>query len=165
MPDPAPESAESDTFDRSASPPRPEPVDGRRQLHVVGAAILRRDGDRARVLAGRRAPHTSSPGYWELPGGKVEDHETPVEALRREIREELALEIEVGHFLARGRDERPGLVIVLDVYLARRIGGVLHPTDHDRVEWITADEIEGRVWGRADEPILPVLEELLRSQA
>lgn len=163
VPDPAAESAESPASEPSAAPPLPEPRDGRRQLHVVGAAILRRDGERTRVLAGRRAPHTSSPGYWELPGGKVESHETPVEALRREIHEELALEIEVERFLARGREARPDLVIVLDVYIARRLGGDLHPTDHDRVEWITADEIGGRVWGRADEPVLAVLEKLLRT--
>ena len=62
----------------------------------VMAAAMFRDG---RILIMRRAPFMSWPGSWEFPGGKIEEGETPQEALKREIMEELDTLIEVGELV------------------------------------------------------------------
>jgi 8-oxo-dGTP diphosphatase len=127
---------------------------------VVGAAILR-DG---RCLVAQRAAHVSNPHRWEFPGGKVEPHESPTAALRREIAEELALDIDVGTFLGRGEAKAAnGRHIVLDVYRAQVHGdATLRLTDHQAARWIDATEIHTLDWATADIPVLPALADALR---
>lgn len=126
---------------------------------MVGAAILRAVPKEAcGCLVTRRGAHVSSPGLWELPGGKVEPGESPRQALRREICEELGLEIEVGDFLARGTADQPGRRIVLDVYESRILGGALRLSDHDAWLWIGPGRLGELSWADADRPVLPTLE-------
>ena len=70
-------------------------MDDKRIIEVVGAII--RDGDR--YLVGQRAANKAQGGLWEFMGGKIEPGETPEQALARECREELALEIENEHII------------------------------------------------------------------
>jgi len=123
-------------------------------LHVVGAAILAGD----RCLVARRGPGMSLPGLWEFPGGKVEPRERPERALAREIREELAIEIEVGECLGRSEVRQDGRTLVLDVYAARAADGrEPHLREHSEVRWVGADELSGLHWPLADVPILPAV--------
>jgi mutator protein MutT len=65
-----------------------------RKQVAVAAAVIFRDGPRGReFLLGQRAPGTFYPGYWEFPGGKVEPGESPVDALKRELDEELGIRV------------------------------------------------------------------------
>lgn len=102
------------------------------------------------------------PGKWEFPGGKVEPGETPEAALRREIQEELALEVEVGPLLGRGTVEGPEVAIVLDVYGARVLRGELELREHARARWLHAGELAPLEWAAADIPIVPAVEAWLR---
>jgi 8-oxo-dGTP diphosphatase len=120
---------------------------------VVGAAIV----EGARVLLTRRSAAMSMPGKWEFPGGKLEAGEAPEQALAREVREELGLEIEVGAFLGRGSALVGGRRIRLDVFLARRRAGDLALAEHDAAEWFAAGQLAGLDWPEADAPILPRL--------
>jgi len=141
----------------------PSLVLGERVLHVVGAAILDEEG---RCLVARRAPHVTSAGLWEFPGGKVEAGEKPRRALEREIAEELGLTIRALAFLGRGEAREPTRTIVLDVYLAEFDSSAsreLRLTDHDEVRFISAAEIAGLEWAAADVPVLPALEARLIS--
>jgi 8-oxo-dGTP diphosphatase len=114
---------------------------------VVGGALL----DRGRLLAARRSAPPALAGRWELPGGKLELGETPQEALVRELREELGVEVEP---LARIPGEwplKPGYV--LQVWTARLVAGDPRPLeDHDELRWIAPDRVDEVDWLDEDRP-------------
>jgi 8-oxo-dGTP diphosphatase len=124
---------------------------------VVGAALLR--DDPPQVLASRRTapPHLS--GLWEFPGGKVEPGETDAQALARELREELGIEVTVGDRL--GGDLKIGETAVLRVYACRLVSGELTLVDHDEHRWLTAEELDSVPWIPVDLPLIPELRRLL----
>ena len=129
---------------------------GERQV-VVGAAIVRG----GRVLAARRTAPASAAGRWEFPGGKVEHGETDAGSLVREIDEELGVEVRVDRWLA---GEQPvGERHLLRVALASLVRGEPAPTEHDRVRWLAADELDDVDWLDADRPFLTELSPLLNT--
>lgn len=131
----------------------------REPVYVVGAAILRE----GRCLVARRSASMSAPGCWEFPGGKVEDGELPREALVREIREELGVEIAAGDWIGRGGEAQNDRVIVLDVYAAELRSGEPHPHEHDACEWLAPAELRRLGWAPPDVPIVEqVIERLAR---
>lgn len=123
-------------------------------LHVVAAVV--RDGDQ--VLACRRAPHKASAGLWEFPGGKVEPDESPADALRREIREELGVDIAVLDELTTD-DTRVGDRVIRLACLRATLTGPrpTHSTDHDRLEWVPVDELASLEWAAPDLPAVRLL--------
>jgi len=118
---------------------------------VVGAALVR-DG---RVLASRRTEPPRLAGLWEFPGGKVEPGESDVQALERELREELQVEASVGARL--GGDLLIGETAVLRVYLCTLVRGEPALVDHDAHRWLGADELLDVPWIPVD---LPLVEQL-----
>lgn len=127
-------------------------------LDVVGAAILK-DG---RCLVARRGPGMALAGLWEFPGGKVEPGEAPQDALRREIREELGIEVQVGAPLGVGEAMAGARRIVLSVYAAEWVSGELQLLEHDEVRWCGVEDVDGLAWAEADVPVLPALKARLR---
>ncbi len=101
-------------------------------------ALVERDG---RVLLGRRG-HEPGLGLWDIPGGFVDEHEHPVEALRRELREETGLEIEPTEFLGVWMQPYDGRTVLCLTWLARTTGGAERAGD-DLVElrWFTPSEL------------------------
>ena len=117
---------------------------------VVAAVIVRGDT----VLACRRAAHKDAAGRWEFPGGKVEAGETPGEALARELREELGIDVRVGALL----DRTVTGAVDLACYAAALDGSPpAGSTDHDALEWVRPDGLGGRDWADADLPMVAVL--------
>jgi 8-oxo-dGTP diphosphatase len=125
-------------------------------VQVVGAALVRGGA----VLASRRTAPAHLAGLWEFPGGKVEPGEDDEEALRRELREELGVEVAVG--LRIGPELLLGTTAVLRVYLAELLSGEPQEVDHDAHRWLTADELYDVAWIPADAPVLATLEKHLR---
>jgi 8-oxo-dGTP diphosphatase len=123
---------------------------------VVGAAILV-DG---RVLVGERSAPPELAGRWEFPGGKVEPGESDEQALVRECREELGVDITVGLQLG------PDLAIpggrVLRVFEARLVSGVPSALEHRRLSWLAADELDSVHWLETNRPLLASLAAWLR---
>jgi 8-oxo-dGTP diphosphatase len=113
---------------------------------VVVAAAIERDG---RYLAARRTKPDWAAGRWEFPGGKVEPGESETDALVREIREELGVEIAVG---MRVPGEWPlHDDLVLHLYVATLIDGEPQPLDHhDELRWLPPDEFNAVSWLESD---------------
>lgn len=116
------------------------------RITVVGAVIV----DDGRILAARRGPGKAQAGLWEFPGGKIEPGETPEQALRREIREELDCWIEVGDRLTRTEHRYDFGVVDLTTYWCTLAGGEPSAIEHSELRWVDADEITRLTWAPAD---------------
>jgi len=114
-------------------------------IHVAAAVI--RDGDR--VLAAQRG-YGDYKGGWEFPGGKLEPGETPEEALRRELREELELEIEVGGSLCVVEYDYPAFRLVMRCFWAAIRAGTPVLKEHAAARWLTREELRSVEWLPAD---------------
>jgi 8-oxo-dGTP diphosphatase len=131
------------------------------RVGVVGAAVLRTGADGVRrVLASRRTEPPHLAGLWEFPGGKVDAGESDVQALLRELREELDVDAEVGERL--GGDLPIGDTAVLRVYTARLVRGEPAMVDHDAHRWLAAGELDDVAWIPVDLPLVDALRPLLR---
>jgi 8-oxo-dGTP diphosphatase len=120
----------------------------------VTAAILIENG---RVLIARRKPGASQAGMWEFPGGKVQPGESPEAGLKREIREELGLDIAVGKFLGESMHAYADLSIRLLAYCARIEAGAPVLNDHAEVEWVRFEELGRFAFCAADMPFVRML--------
>ncbi len=130
-----------------------------RSVRVVAAVIRGPQG----TLISRRLDGAERGGQWEFPGGKVEPGEDEPAALRREIREELGCELEVGRFLARHRHRYPDLEVELAFYECRLAGQAPpRPIGVAALEWARPGTLAGYDFCEADRPVLPVLEAAAR---
>ena len=121
-------------------------------VDVVGAVI--RDGDR--VLLARRPEGKAQAGLWEFPGGKIEPGETPEEALARECREELALEIENPSVLRSVLHRYPEKTIrLILVECSVRPGSVPVPQEGQSVAWVGPSALARLPVCPADKELLP----------
>ncbi len=117
-----------------------------RILRVV-AAVIRRNGD---YLLTRRADKAVLPGYCEFPGGKVEPGETDEDALMREVRERLCVDVEVGKLLARRRHDYGTYQVELLIYGASIERGEPCRGNIAGFAWVPADKLESYEFPPAD---------------
>ncbi|MEV4895672.1 (deoxy)nucleoside triphosphate pyrophosphohydrolase [Nonomuraea sp. NPDC055795] len=123
---------------------------------VVVAAVIVSDG---RVLAAQRAEPPALAGGWEFPGGKVDPGEGEEEALVRECREELGVEISVGHRVGGDWPLSPGYV--MRVWLATLEAGTPVAKEHLALRWLGPEEYFSVDWLGADLPVMEAVADLL----
>lgn len=121
-------------------------------VHVVAALI--RQGDRFLVTQ-RTDDDPGWPGHWEFPGGGVEPGESDRAALAREMREELAVEVEVGQLFERVHHQTTtGSPLDMRIYSCRIRTGEPQPIEVQAIRWIRIEEAEALAFPSADEPVL-----------
>ena len=128
--------------------------DDEKVIEVVGAII--RDG--VRYLVGRRAANKSQGGFWEFMGGKIEPGETPEEALARECREELDLEIEHEHIIDSVLHRYPEKTIRLTlIECCPKAGSVPKALEHSEIRWVTVADMRAMPFAAADAELIEKL--------
>lgn len=125
-----------------------------RHTKNVSAAIIR--DPQNRIFATQRGGGEWK-DWWEFPGGKIEPGETPEEAIRREIREELNTEIEVGELLTTVEWDYPTFHLVLHCFLCSVVSGHLDLLEHEAARWLAPHELDSVQWLPADYEVIDML--------
>lgn len=130
----------------------------KKQINVVGAVVVR-DGT---ILSAQRSPYMSLPGMWEFPGGKVEAGETPQQALRREMEEELLCTVEIGEHVETTSHEYDFGIVTLTTFYATLIANEPRLTEHSEIRWIPPQQLKSVEWAPAD---VPAVDRIMRDFA
>ena len=123
-----------------------------KQIEVVAAVILHE----GRIFATQRG-YGEWKDWWEFPGGKMESGETPEEALKREIREELATDIGVDDLIETIEWDYPKFHLTMHCYWCHVEKGSLSLQEHEAAKWLAKDELDGVKWLPADVEVVEVI--------
>ena len=129
----------------------------RKRLEVAAAIIL--DGEK--IFATQRG-YGEFKGGWEFPGGKIEQDETPEQALKREIREELDTEIEVGELFDTVEYDYPTFHLTMHCFFCTVKSGGLVLKEHEAAKWLTRDTLNSVDWLPADKGLIEKLGKVLK---
>ena len=124
-----------------------------KKIEVVAAIIHDAEG---RIFATQRG-YGEWKDWWEFPGGKMEAGETPEEALRREIREELSTKISVDEFFCTVEYDYPKFHLTMHCYLCSLLTEALHLNEHEAARWLAKEELDSVRWLPADESVIEKL--------
>lgn len=125
-------------------------------INVV-AAVIFKDG---RVFATQRGYGEFKDG-WEFPGGKIEPGESPEDALRREIREELEVEVNVGELIDTIEYDYPAFHLSMKCYACTIDDGNPHLLEHEAAKWLSSTQLNSVDWLPADITLIPKIAKLL----
>lgn len=125
----------------------------RKKIEVVAAAII----NNQQVLAMQRSETMTLSGFWEFPGGKIETGESEVEALIREIKEELTVDIEIIEYINEYSYEYDFGLVTLKVYSAKIISGSITLIEHSAKKWLKPSELLDLQWAPVDIPAVKIL--------
>lgn len=121
----------------------------------VVAAVIRKEDD---IFATARG-YGEFKGQWEFPGGKIEEGETPQQALVREIKEELDTDIEVGELIDTIEYDYPAFHLSMDCFWAKVIDGQLELKEAEEARWLTKETLGTVQWLPADVTIIEKIKE------
>lgn len=119
-------------------------------IRVVAAIIKAVNENGEPIIFATQRGYGDFKGGWEFPGGKIEQGETPQEALVREIREELETEITVGELIDTIEYDYPTFHLSMDCFWAEIVSGELVLKEHEAAKWLTKDELDSVEWLPAD---------------
>ena len=134
-----------------------------KQVTVSGAIILRTNPEtnKKEIFATQRGYGDYKDG-WEIPGGKIEQGETPEECIVREIREELATEVRAEKILGVVDYDYPSFHLTMHCILCTIVSGELKLLEHEAARWLDAENLRSVNWLPADQLILDKIEEILK---
>ena len=130
-------------------------------ISVAAAIIIRTAQDGTKQVFATQRGYGDWKGWWEFPGGKIEEGESPENALKREIKEELATEISVGDYVATIEYDYPAFHLSMRCYECSVISGKLELLEHENASWLTKENLRSVQWLPADLTILDKVEKIL----
>ncbi|MBQ9277707.1 MAG: (deoxy)nucleoside triphosphate pyrophosphohydrolase [Lachnospiraceae bacterium] len=119
-------------------------------IRVVAAVIKAKNENNEPIIFATQRGYGDLKGGWEFPGGKIEDGETPQEALIREIKEELDTDIEVGELIDTIEYDYPTFHLSMDCFWCEIIKGDLVLKEHEAARWLRKSELDNVEWLPAD---------------
>ena len=127
-----------------------------KRIEVVAAIIVRDN----KVFATQRG-YGEWKDWWEFPGGKIEAGESPQDALKREILEELNADISVGELLDTIEWDYPNFHLTMHCFVCSLLSESLHLNEHEASAWLTADTLHSVRWLPADLALLDKISEII----
>lgn len=125
----------------------------KKEVYVVAGAIIKDN----KVFAAQRGDKGETRFKWEFPGGKIEQGETPEQALARELKEELKIEVKVHELITKIIDEYPTQILHIDTYRCELISGEPILTEHINKQWSNKEELDKLEFSKADTPTLEII--------
>lgn len=119
-------------------------------IRVVAAVIKAANEQGEPMIFATQRGYGDLKGGWEFPGGKIEEGETPKEALKREIREELDTEIKVGKLIDTIEYDYPTFHLSMDCFWCEIVKGELVLKEHEAARWLTREQLGEVEWLPAD---------------
>lgn len=129
-----------------------------KKIEVVAGVICRKDSQGATQFLATQRGYGDYKGGWEFPGGKTEPGETPQQALARELKEELTIDVTVGEFITTVDYTYPQVHITMHCYFCEIVSGELTLLEHESARWLTAEELRSVDWLPADIAVVDCLE-------
>ena len=121
----------------------------------VVAAVIKAENEKGQpIIFATQRGYGDLKGGWEFPGGKIEEGETPQEALKREIMEELDTEISVGDLIDTIEYDYPTFHLSMDCFWCQIVKGDLVLKEHEAAKWLSKDELDSVEWLSADELLI-----------
>lgn len=133
----------------------------KKHVNVVGAVIV---NERNQIFCALRSPEMSLPNLWEFPGGKIEVGELPEETLKRELIEELKIEVSVGEQVESTYYEYDAFTIQLTTFYANITSGIPELMEHADYKWMNVEDLHILEWAPADIPAVEKIQKQLNSQ-
>ena len=133
----------------------------KKHVNVVGAVIV---NERNQIFCALRSPEMSLPNLWEFPGGKIELGEQPKETLKRELMEELKIEVAVGEEVENTYYEYESFTIQLTTFYAKIISGIPELMEHADYKWMNVEDLHILEWAPADIPAVDKIQKQLNSK-
>ncbi len=119
-------------------------------IRVVAAVIARKDENRRKQIFATARGYGDFKGGWEFPGGKIEEGESPQEALVREIKEELNANIQVGELIQTVEYDYPNFHLSMDCFWCELESEQLELREHEDAKWLSKNELDSVDWLPAD---------------
>ena len=129
----------------------------KKRIKVV-AAVIKKDN----LIFATQRGYGDFKDWWEFPGGKIEQGETPEEALVREIKEELDTIIRVDHFFMTVEYDYPEFHLSMDCFWCTVVNGKLTLLEHEAAKWLPIDDLRKVQWLPADMEIIEAIEKWRR---
>lgn len=123
-------------------------------VRVVAAVIKAQNDNGEPIIFATQRGYGEMKGGWEFPGGKIEEGETPVEALKREIMEELDTEISVGELIDTIEYDYPTFHLSMDCFWCEIVNGDLVLKEHEAAKWLDKSNLNSVEWLPADITII-----------
>lgn len=130
-------------------------------IRVVAAVIKSKNNEETSIIFATQRGYGDFKGGWEFPGGKIETGETPQEALKREIMEELDTEVVVGDLIDTIEYDYPSFHLSMDCFWCKVINGNLVLKEHEAAQWLTKEQLDDVDWLPADITLIDKIKDKL----